>query len=229
MRLNEERARLSQRLVTIRHDLPLEHHWHELVSQPIAYDALLKLLDSLELRVHARRFREEALASTELFPDLVLAAGAGAGTAAGAKSPASTPRAPSAGTLPGRDEPEGRPPFGDYRDVADGAALVSLARELADASGPVAFDTETTGLNPLRADLVGISIATAEGRAFYLPVGHVMEPNLDPDRTREAPAGTPSRRRDTSTRACARRFRRCTRWTAWCSRFSPGTSSRTPP
>jgi len=188
LRANEDRARLSQRLVTIRHDLPLEHRWHELVRQPIAYDALLKLLDALELRAHARRFREEALAATELFPDLVLAAGA-AGAAGAAKGPASgssASRAPSAATLPGRDEPDGRPPFGAYHVVADGAALESLARELEAASGPVAFDTETTGLNPLRADLVGISIATAEGRAFYLPVGHAMGPNLDPDRAREA-------------------------------------------
>lgn len=35
-----------------------------------------------------------------------------------------------------------------------------------------AIDTETTGLNPLQADLVGISIAVQEGTAYYLPCGH---------------------------------------------------------
>jgi len=36
----------------------------------------------------------------------------------------------------------------------------------------VAFDTETTALDPLRADLVGISLAVREGEGYYIPVGH---------------------------------------------------------
>ena len=38
--------------------------------------------------------------------------------------------------------------------------------------GRVAFDTETTGLDPMRADLVGFSLATSHGRACYVPLGH---------------------------------------------------------
>jgi DNA polymerase-1 len=33
-----------------------------------------------------------------------------------------------------------------------------------------AFDTETTGLNPVRADLVGLSFSWKAGRAYYIPV-----------------------------------------------------------
>ncbi len=36
-----------------------------------------------------------------------------------------------------------------------------------------AFDTETTSLNPREAKLVGLSFCTEEGRAYYVPVGHV--------------------------------------------------------
>ena len=36
----------------------------------------------------------------------------------------------------------------------------------------IAFDTETTAIDPLRADLVGISLAVQEGEGFYIPVGH---------------------------------------------------------
>jgi len=36
----------------------------------------------------------------------------------------------------------------------------------------IAFDTETTSLEPLDADLVGFSFAMEPGRAFYVPVGH---------------------------------------------------------
>ena len=39
-------------------------------------------------------------------------------------------------------------------------------------AGACAFDTETTATDPLLADLVGISLATAPGRAWYIPVGH---------------------------------------------------------
>ena len=36
----------------------------------------------------------------------------------------------------------------------------------------VAFDTETTGLDPMRAELVGLSFSIKPGEAAYLPVGH---------------------------------------------------------
>ncbi len=35
-----------------------------------------------------------------------------------------------------------------------------------------AFDTETTGLDPLRADLVGMSFAVTPGEAWYVPISH---------------------------------------------------------
>ncbi|HYR68964.1 MAG TPA: DNA polymerase I, partial [Candidatus Dormibacteraeota bacterium] len=97
--------------------------------------------------------------------------------------------APPPGELfprPARAPVPARAPFGEYRVVRTEEELTALSRELLEAEGPVAFDTETTGLNPLRADPVGISLATAPGRAYYLPVGHEAGPNLDPDRVREA-------------------------------------------
>lgn len=42
----------------------------------------------------------------------------------------------------------------------------------AEETGLLAIDTETTGLTPARAKLVGISLATQAGRACYIPVGH---------------------------------------------------------
>ena len=40
------------------------------------------------------------------------------------------------------------------------------------AAPEFAFDTETTGVNALRAELVGISFATEPGLAAYVPLGH---------------------------------------------------------
>ena len=40
------------------------------------------------------------------------------------------------------------------------------------AVGRVAFDTETTSLDAMQADLVGFSLAVAPGEACYVPIGH---------------------------------------------------------
>ncbi len=68
---------------------------------------------------------------------------------------------------------EASPVEGDYRTVASTDELDALASELA-AGKPFAFDTETTGLNPMRDGLVGISLAIEPGRAYYIPVGHTV-------------------------------------------------------
>ncbi|MEQ8355635.1 MAG: DNA polymerase I [Kiloniellaceae bacterium] len=52
--------------------------------------------------------------------------------------------------------------------------LPALERWIAAAQvrGVIAVDTETTSLDPLAADLVGVSLATAAGKACYIPLGH---------------------------------------------------------
>jgi len=49
--------------------------------------------------------------------------------------------------------------------------LKALAHRIRSA-GLLAIDTETTGTDPMRADLVGISFCLKEGKAFYLPLKH---------------------------------------------------------
>ncbi len=59
----------------------------------------------------------------------------------------------------------------DYETVIDEAAL---GRWIADArhQGWVAVDTETTGIDATRAELVGVSMALQPNRACYIPVAH---------------------------------------------------------
>ena len=59
----------------------------------------------------------------------------------------------------------------DYITVQTQAQLDEMLAELRDAGG-FAFDTETTSLDQMRAELVGLSFATEPGRAWYVPVGH---------------------------------------------------------
>ena len=58
-----------------------------------------------------------------------------------------------------------------YHGVLTEAQLDALIAELKRAKR-FAFDTETTSLDAVRADLVGLSFAVREGEAWYIPVGH---------------------------------------------------------
>jgi DNA polymerase-1 len=49
--------------------------------------------------------------------------------------------------------------------------LAGMVKAL-NASGMIAFDTETTSTDPIRAQLVGISAAIKAGEGYYIPVGH---------------------------------------------------------
>jgi DNA polymerase-1 len=71
---------------------------------------------------------------------------------------------------------EAKPPAGEYKIVSEAADLDNLIKRLSKARS-FAFDTETTGLDPMAAKLVGLSFAPAEGEAYYIPVGHE---GLDP-------------------------------------------------
>ncbi len=58
-----------------------------------------------------------------------------------------------------------------YHCILTPEALETLAQRLESAQA-FAFDTETTGLDPRTAELVGISISLQAHEAFYIPVGH---------------------------------------------------------
>ena len=57
------------------------------------------------------------------------------------------------------------------RPVTDLAVLQAWIAE-AQAAGVCAIDTETDGLDPMRANLVGFSLASTPGRACYVPLLH---------------------------------------------------------
>lgn len=59
------------------------------------------------------------------------------------------------------------------------AALDDLVRVL-DRATTIAFDTETTSTDQMRAMLVGISLAVNEREGYYIPVGHVDAPRQLP-------------------------------------------------
>jgi DNA polymerase-1 len=58
-----------------------------------------------------------------------------------------------------------------YHAVLDPAALKELISKLGKAE-IFALDTETTAIDPMAADLVGLSFAVTPDEAFYIPCGH---------------------------------------------------------
>jgi DNA polymerase-1 len=76
------------------------------------------------------------------------------------------PDAQAEETLPPAEEIETA-----YTVVLTETALRELAGRLLQAP-LLAVDTETTGLDPMRCELVGLSLSTAPGEAWYVPVGH---------------------------------------------------------
>lgn len=77
---------------------------------------------------------------------------------------ADAPAAPAAPSPPAAPRPAAR-----YELVDSDEQLAALANRLAGVKA-LAVDTETTGLNPVAAELVGIALAWEEGVAYYVPV-----------------------------------------------------------
>jgi len=157
-------ARLSRELVTIRRDVPLPLDLDGLRVRPPDVARLTELFTELEFR--------------SLIPKLSALERAAAAPVAPAGRPADVVTgAPSLATLtPAHAEPS---------IVDDPAALAAAVAEWRRAP-LLALDTETTSLDPMRAELVGMSLAVAPGRSWYLPFAHVA-----PDG--ELAGGTPPR------------------------------------
>ena len=68
-------------------------------------------------------------------------------------------------------EPAAEALAAEYETVLDEAALDRWIERLR-AAPEIAFDTETTSLDYMRAELVGVSFSVEPGRAAYVPFGH---------------------------------------------------------
>jgi DNA polymerase I len=145
-------ARISRELVTLRADVPLPAPIEELAAREPDRATLAAWL-------RAQGFRSVI---TRLGLD-------GEGPA---ETQAPTADSPAA-AAPAETAPADAPavPFGPYECITTRAALQVWIDE-ALAAGVVALDTETDGLDAMRAQLVGFSLATAPGRACYVPLRH---------------------------------------------------------
>jgi DNA polymerase-1 len=133
--------------VTLDAATPLDFTLDDLeVQDPIA-DELLEFLAEMEFRTLTKRISEALDAPMPEIADAPIKAGS-------------------------TDAPEAVPFDAEkYECVRDLAALQPWI-DTAYERGYVAVDTETTGLNDMIADLVGISMCTEAGKACYIPLTH---------------------------------------------------------
>ena len=157
---------LSRRLATIRTDLTLPLSVEELVPGPPDSARLRELYTRYELRALLRQLEGgDAVAGGAAPPPAhspQLPAVPGAGTAAAAP-PAAAPSgaSPAPADIARRYETVTR-----WEDLERWLAAVCTAELFA-------FDTETTSLDYMRAEIVGICLCIEPGVAAYIPLRHV--------------------------------------------------------
>ncbi|MBU6498333.1 MAG: DNA polymerase I [Rhodospirillales bacterium] len=164
-----EAARISRQLVTLRADAPLPLPIAALASREPDRATLAAWLTTQGFRSTLQRLGLDAPAPSPAAPSPTTSS-----PAAGASPVAAAPAAAAQGQL--FAAPDGAPAapasgFGPYECVTSAAALAGWIAEATEA-GIVALDTETDSLDAMRANLVGFSLATAPGRACYVPLRH---------------------------------------------------------
>ncbi len=156
---NAELIRISKRLVQLDCNTPLDFTLDDLEVKDPDPEALLAFLAEMEFRTLAKRVAEQFKVEAPVIDDTPGAAGGSDG------AEASDMPDPTASEIPFD--------HGKYEHVATREALDDWLMRVANA-GHVAVDTETTGLDEMTADLVGISLSVTPGEACYIPLAHVQ-------------------------------------------------------
>jgi len=143
-----DQIRLSKRLVELDANTPLDFTLDDLELRDPEPEVLLDFLAQMEFRTITKKVAEKFNRTAPEIND----------------TPQQMASEPIAATTVGFDADQ----YVCIRDVETLDAWCAQITEL----GYVAVDTETTSLNEMRAELVGISLATAPGVAAYIPIAH---------------------------------------------------------
>jgi DNA polymerase I len=167
----------GRRLVTVRTDCDLTPHVESidasLVLQP-EDDALLReFFERYGMKSFLRDVEHRLTADGDRRAGASGAGGAGGATAAVGDDggAASSGRGAAGSAVAGLRGPDGRPMQPEYETVLEPDALERWMTAIEQA-GLTAFDTETTSLDPLQAELVGLSLSIEPGHGCYIPVAH---------------------------------------------------------
>ncbi len=141
-----DQIELSKKLVQLDENTPLDFTLDDLEVKDPDAEILMKFLAEMEFRTLTKRIADKLGVESPVIPDI------------------STPEAESQA----EDVPFDATKYECVRDAAALQKWIDQAYE----RGWVAVDTETTGLNEMIADLVGISLCVEAGEACYIPLTH---------------------------------------------------------
>ena len=147
---NKDKAIISKKLVTLKHDAPIDVNLTEFQLKEIDKDKLYKFLREMEFN----RLLSSAI-STYGEPNL--------------KGIKNKPK-PIENQKPINKK--------EYYLIRDPKEIDNWIKE-AEEVGEVAVDTETSSLDPHQADLIGVSLSSIIGKACYIPLGHKSKRNID--------------------------------------------------
>ena len=170
---NKEQILLSKYLATIKTDVPVDIEADELLLREKNEKELMTLFEDLEFRtLLSRVFKQEPSNKTvaplqgELFGD---------------SSFSSETVNVTTGILTSKPDNYILSELTDihstphnYITVKTDKEMESLCKSLLEQKS-VCFDTETTGMDPLLSELVGLSFAFKEGEAYYVPISEDQE------------------------------------------------------
>ncbi len=144
---NRAQIEMSKRLVQLECDMALDFTIDDLEVQDPDPQALLDFVVKMEFRTLSKRLAEKLKVEAPVIAEPTIAVAVSDAPQASAIDPSK------------------------YETIRDGAGLQVWVDRIY-ARGYVAVDTETTGLNEMRADLVGVSLCVEAGEAAYLPLSH---------------------------------------------------------
>ena len=186
-----EQARISKLLVTLDQNVPVDHKLDTfLVDEPRASD-LIGFCKTMEFSSLMRRVAADLSADAGAIDPIPVEV-TGWPPEGGVATPAPAPKAEKARPAAAA-QPEAKPQpssssserlraiavkYDDYETVTDKDALERWVERIRQ-QGYVALDSETTSLDPMQANIAGISLSVEPGQACYIPVGHRAGDGLD--------------------------------------------------
>jgi len=149
LRKYADRVATAKQLVTLRRDVPIDVELGQLRLKGLARKRIEPIFKSLGF--------------TRLLSQLAAVAGPSEAAGGSSRSEAAQPESDLFSRLQVEREP------GRYTLVDDEAKFREFLAKL-DGVKAFAIDTETTGLRPIEADLVGLSFSWKSGTGYYIPV-----------------------------------------------------------
>ncbi|MBS1636748.1 MAG: DNA polymerase I [Bacteroidetes bacterium] len=175
---NKELALQSKWLATIITDVPVEFNEQELIMKDLNRDLLRELFKELEFRRIAQQVLNEDIGGSE--KESATAKPAKAKAAAGHGDLFSSMEGNSVETLAEpAEESEATTIFKTIADtdhhyeLTDTPEKIKELISLLDTATEFCFDTETTGLNAIDAEIVGMSFSVKSAEAYYVPFPEV--------------------------------------------------------